>query len=167
MITLVRIGSIPFLMLSFYLNATLTLVVFMFACATDFADGFMAKRFNQTSRFGALLDPVADKLLINTALLLMAGGGQIHGVHLIPAVVTVWRELFISGLREFLAASGKDMHISGLAQYKTAIQMMAITCLFANFCRVLQVAGHILLWASAVLAVISGWQYFRLARPFR
>jgi CDP-diacylglycerol--glycerol-3-phosphate 3-phosphatidyltransferase len=155
-VTFVRIGIIPFLVAAFYINTKLALGVFMFACATDYVDGYVAKRFKQSSRFGALIDPVADKLLISSALLMMSGLGKVREIHLIPAAIIVWREFLVSGLREFLAASGRDLPVSTLAKYKTALQMGAITCVLADF----YIYGIILLWASAAISMISAVQYF-------
>jgi CDP-diacylglycerol--glycerol-3-phosphate 3-phosphatidyltransferase len=154
------VGIIPFLVLSFYVSEILALVMFIFACVTDYADGYIAKRFNQSSRFGAFLDPIADKLLVSTALLMMAGMGQIRGFHLIPASIVLCREFFISGLREFLAASGKELRVSNIAKYKTTLQMTAITCLLTNV-NVSWFAGNVLLWASAALSVVTGAHYLK------
>jgi CDP-diacylglycerol--glycerol-3-phosphate 3-phosphatidyltransferase len=120
----------------------------------------MAKRFKQFSRFGALIDPIADKLLISAALVMVSGFGIVGGVHLIPSAMTVGREFLISGLREFLAESGQDLPVSTLAKYKTALQMLAITCLLAGF----SLYGLVLLWLSAGISVLSAAQYFHQIR---
>jgi CDP-diacylglycerol--glycerol-3-phosphate 3-phosphatidyltransferase len=159
-VTFVRIGIIPFLLAAFYISTKLALGMFMFACATDYVDGYMSKRFKQSSRFGALIDPVADKLLVSSTLIMISGFGHVRNIHLVPATIIVCREFLVSGLREFLAVSGKDLPVSNVAKYKTALQMGAITCFLADW----HISGIVLLWFSAAISVFSAIQYFQGVR---
>lgn len=166
-LTFVRVGIVPFLVLAFFVpgawGTVLTLVLFLIASATDYADGYIARRFQQVSPFGAFLDPIADKILVAATLLMMVGTGRIAGVHLLPAVIIVCREFIISGLREFLAAAGEELRVSHLAKWKTFTQIGAIAVLLAGRNVLFQCIGTVLLWTSAVLAVITGISYLKIS----
>ena len=135
-ITLARIVLIPCFVVAFYLptrNAGLiTAAIFCLAGFTDWLDGFLARKLNQTSRFGAFLDPVADKLIVAVALVLLVGRyGSVWIT--IPAVVIVSREIAISALREWMAEIGQrtKVSVSYIGKLKTAIQILAIILLLA------------------------------------
>lgn len=169
-LTFIRMGVIPFLVLTFFfkypLGSFLPLGMFIFASLTDYADGYIARKFQQSSKLGSFLDPIADKLLVSTTLLMMAGTGRIGSINLIPAVIILCREFIISGLREFLAATGQELQVSKLAKYKTMLQMMAITCLLADLTRQIFLLGSLLLWISAFLTVITGIAYIKISFAF-
>jgi CDP-diacylglycerol--glycerol-3-phosphate 3-phosphatidyltransferase len=173
-LTFARIAAVPLLILAFFIRKPignyLTLFIVIFASLTDYADGYIARRFRMTSKIGAFLDPVADKLLISAALLLLAGSGKIFSYHLIPASIIICRELIISGLREFLAAMGLELPVLMLAKCKTALQMIAVTCLscdiLTSHVRIVQLIGWAALWVASLLAVITGVRYVRLAIRF-
>ncbi|MDR2464156.1 MAG: CDP-diacylglycerol--glycerol-3-phosphate 3-phosphatidyltransferase [Holosporales bacterium] len=160
-LTFARICVIPFLVCSFFFNECITLTIFILASVTDYMDGYIAKKFKQISRFGAFLDPIADKLLIATTLFMIAGTKKIEGINLIPAVVVLCREFIISGLREFLATSGNELCVISIAKYKTTLQMVSITCLLANWFIYVRYVGVCLLWISALLATISSVVYIK------
>lgn len=106
------------------------LFLFLFASLTDYFDGWIAREWNQVSRFGAMLDPIADKAMVVIALAVLLG---IHGITawtLIPIVVILFREVFVSGLREFLGADASLLKVTRLAKWKTTVQMVAIALLF-------------------------------------
>ena len=107
------------------------MTIFLLASLTDYVDGYLARAWNQISRFGAMLDPIADKAVVVIALAVILG---IHGITawtLIPVVAILLREVFVSGLREFLGHQAGTLKVTPLAKWKTMVQMVAITMLFA------------------------------------
>lgn len=166
-LTFVRVLLIPFLAGTFFIKLpvgpVLALGIFLLASVTDYADGYIARRYHQVSPFGTFLDPIADKILVAATLLLMAGTGQISGMNLLPAVVIICREFIISGLREFLAATGEELQVSILAKWKTFVQIAAIAVLLTRGSAWMLNLGSGLLWLSAFLAVVTGIAYFRIS----
>lgn len=109
----------------------LAMILFLAASLTDYVDGYLARAWNQISRFGAMLDPIADKAVVVIALAVILG---IHGITawtLIPVTAILFREVFVSGLREYLGHSAATLKVTPLAKWKTMVQMVAITMLFA------------------------------------
>ncbi|MEK9682997.1 MAG: CDP-diacylglycerol--glycerol-3-phosphate 3-phosphatidyltransferase [Rhodospirillaceae bacterium] len=169
MMTLGRIIAIPAMVPLFYLESALGQWVacglFALAAFTDFLDGFLARAWSQQSAFGRFLDPVADKLLVSATLLLLAGFGQISGITLLPALVILFREIVVSGLREFLAGIQVSIPVSKLAKWKTALQMFAIGFLIVRdhgpvFLNI-NLIGEFCLWGAAGLTLITGYDYLR------
>jgi CDP-diacylglycerol--glycerol-3-phosphate 3-phosphatidyltransferase len=160
-LTFMRIVVIPFLVCSFFFNELITLAIFVLASTTDYVDGYIAKKFKQASKFGAFLDPIADKLLVTTTLFMLAGTKKIEGINLIPSVIILCREFIISGLREFLATSGEELCVLNVAKYKTTIQMISIACLLTNLFTYVRYIGIFLLWISASLSTISSVLYIK------
>lgn len=110
----------------------LALILFLTAALTDYFDGFLARRWKQVSNFGKMLDPIADKAMTIIALVMLAillGGTTLY---VLPAMAIIFREVFISGLREFLGARSEGLAVTRLAKWKTAVQMIAVTVLFAH-----------------------------------
>jgi cardiolipin synthase len=178
LLTWLRVALIPLVVGVYYLpehwlhvadrNLASTLV-FIVAAITDWFDGYLARRWNQTSAFGAFLDPVADKLMVAGALLVLV---QLDRVNAIIAFIIIGREITISALREWMAEIGarKSVAVSSLGKIKTAAQMVAIPMLlFHNpmFDGVLDIhkCGEILLWIAGVLTVWSMFYYLRRAWP--
>ena len=169
LLTLFRIGLIPVLVASFYvggeLGNRLACAVFVLAAVTDFLDGYIARRLDQRSALGRFLDPVADKLVVAAALMMMVGFGQIAGLAVLPALVILCREILVSGLREYLAGLSVGVPVSRLAKWKTAIQMTAIAILLLGEAGPWDVPwatiGEIGLWAAALLTLITGYDYLR------
>jgi CDP-diacylglycerol--glycerol-3-phosphate 3-phosphatidyltransferase len=108
------------------------LALFGLAALTDFFDGYLARLWNQTSRFGAMLDPIADKAMVVIALLIIVGFSGMDPWLLLPASVIIFREVFVSGLREFLGNDAKTLAVTKLAKWKTTAQMLAIAVLFSK-----------------------------------
>ncbi|UWQ19010.1 CDP-diacylglycerol--glycerol-3-phosphate 3-phosphatidyltransferase [Jannaschia sp. M317] len=108
------------------------LVLFVVAAVTDWFDGYIAREFNQESRFGAMLDPIADKAMVVIALLVITGFSGMNPWILLPATVILFREVFVSGLREFLGATSSTLKVTKLAKWKTTAQMVAIAVLFST-----------------------------------
>ncbi len=140
-------------------------VIFVCACITDYFDGYFARAWDQASHLGRLLDPIADKLLVASTLLSLVSLDRIEGLTLIPALVILCREIFVSGLREFLAELRKVLPVSYLAKWKTVMQMTALTFLLTGDTQVFQVhlhqVGILLLWVAAILTVVTGMEYLK------
>lgn len=172
LITVLRVLLIPIFILLFYLPYHWSYMaassVFAFAAATDWLDGYLARRLEQSTPFGAFLDPVADKLMVAVALVLLV---QTHANLwlTLPAAVIIGREIVISALREWMAEIGAraQVAVSNLGKWKTAAQMLALVILLANppaftFWVVL---GYVLLLVAAGLTLWSMIQYLRAAWP--
>lgn len=175
LLTWARIVAIPLIVGVFYLqgldvasrNLTATVLFVVFA-ATDWADGFLARRWNQTSAFGAFLDPVADKFLVCASLLVLV---HLDRADVFVALIIIGREIAISSLREWMALIGatKSVAVHMVGKLKTSVQMIAIPFLLYDgvlFGRVdTAVWGHWLIWISAVLTVWSMVYYLQKALP--
>jgi cardiolipin synthase len=144
----------------------LALAVFIAAAVTDFLDGYYARAWDQQSAFGRMLDPIADKLLVASCLLMLAAEDSIHGWTLWAAIVILCREILVSGLREYLAGLRVSVPVTRLAKWKTTIQLVAIGFLLAGeagdqLIPVTTRVGIALLWISAIFTLYTGWDYFR------
>jgi len=171
LLTLIRIGLIPVFVLAYYLPVTwaniATTVIFVLAGITDWFDGYLARRLNQTSAFGAFLDPVADKLMVAVALILLM---QTHPTvwMAMPTAVIIGREIAVSALREWMAELGERAHVavSFLGKYKTAAQIAALILLLYHdplFGLDTPRIGFALLYAAAGLTLWSMLVYLRAA----
>lgn len=169
LLTLSRIVVIPALVATFYLEPPLAnwLAVILFAAAgvTDFFDGWLARRSGQMSKLGRFLDPVADKLLVAAAIVMVVAFGRVDGVSVMAAVVIMCREILVTGLREFLAEIRVAVPVSRLAKWKTTVQMIAIGFLLLGDAgpAALHVkpVGTALLWIAAILTMYTGYDYLR------
>src|ERR1043165_5412571 len=175
LLTYARIAAVPIVVACMYFQAILeyglwlrwvALFVFIAAGLTDVLDGYVARSWGQQSVFGRMLDPIADKLLVSSCLLMLAADGTIRGWALWAAIVILCREILVSGLREYLAALRVSVPVTKLAKWKTTIQLVAIGFLLAGEAGDLVVPvvtqiGLLLLWISAILTVYTGWDYFR------
>lgn len=171
-ITLLRIGLIPVFFICFYLPfkyAHLSAaIIFALACFTDWLDGYLARKLGQTSPFGAFLDPVADKLLVATSLLMLVGSKDLQFITL-PSIIIVGREIVISALREWMAEIGSraSVAVGMIGKIKTFMQMIAIVSLLAfdsNF-TVFTYIGVAILYMAAIMTVWSMVVYLRAAWP--
>jgi cardiolipin synthase len=171
MLTLSRIGAIPLIIATFYIESHLGnwigLAVLVYAGATDFFDGFVARVMAQQSALGKFLDPIADKLLVGSLLVMLVAFDRIPGIAVLPAIVILCREILVSGLREFLAGVKISMPVSRLSQWKTGLQMTVLGFLlvgpagpmFGRFSTTeIGVTG---LWIAALLTLITGYDYLR------
>lgn len=175
LLTYSRIIAVPVIVLCFFLEGRLqssdfarwlALAIFVAASLTDFFDGYLARKWKQTSNIGRMLDPIADKLVVSVVLLLLAAEGSIAGWSLWAAVIILCREILVSGLREYLATLEVSVPVSRLAKWKTAIQLVAIGFLLAGpagdkIIPYVSEAGLVLLWISALVTLYTGWDYFR------
>jgi cardiolipin synthase len=144
------------------------LLIFVAAALTDLLDGYFARSWDQQSPLGRMLDPIADKLLVGSCLLMLGADGTILGWSLWAAVIILCREILVSGLREFLAELHVRVRVSRLAKWKTTVQLVAIGFLIAGEAgdEVLPATTHIgiaLLWVSAIVTLYTGWDYLRVA----
>ncbi|EHD22108.1 MULTISPECIES: CDP-diacylglycerol--glycerol-3-phosphate 3-phosphatidyltransferase [Brenneria] len=169
LLTLFRVALIPFFVLAFYLPfgwaPLVCALIFIFAAVTDWFDGFLARRWKQTTRFGAFLDPVADKVMVAVALVLVAEHYHSWWITL-PAATMIAREIIISALREWMAEIGKrsSVAVSWIGKVKTTAQMMALFALLWRPERFVEGAGVIALYVAAVLTFWSMFQYLNAAR---
>jgi CDP-diacylglycerol--glycerol-3-phosphate 3-phosphatidyltransferase len=136
-LTILRLLAAPGVALMFLYFARpfadwLAMLLFIGAAVTDYFDGYLARLWRQESRFGAMLDPIADKAMVVIALLVITGFSGMDPWILLPATVIIFREIFVSGLREFLGDQAKTLKVTMLAKYKTFLQMTAMTFLFAK-----------------------------------
>ena len=171
-LTIGRIILVPFFVLAFYLPGfygdLTAFILFVIASFTDFLDGMLARMMGEESKLGELLDPIADKIIVATALILLVMDGTIRHYEVIAAIIILTREILISGLREFLAKGQIKLPVSNLAKLKTFLQMVAISLLLTgetgnkifNFEDYnAQTIGIILLWLSAFLTLYTGYEY--------
>ncbi len=165
-LTVSRIIMIPVLVASFYLNGKvaniLASLIFIFASVTDFFDGFLARALKAHTKFGQVLDPIADKLLVAAALVMLI---HLQRAPFLPALLILCREILISGLREHLSQFKISIPVSGLAKVKTALQMVAIIILILGLpvlhYPILIDLGRICLWCAAILTLATGYLYMK------
>ena len=173
-LTIGRIIIVPFFVFAFYLPGfygdVIAFSLFIVASFTDVLDGLLARMFKEESKLGELLDPIADKIIVAAALILLVMNGVIKNYEVVAAIIILTREILISGLREFLAKGQIKMPVSNLAKLKTFLQMFSIAILLTgetgnkiiNFQDYnAQTIGIILLWLSAFLTLYTGYEYLR------
>ncbi len=140
--------------------------LFVAACVTDWLDGYLARAWEQQSTLGRMLDPIADKLLVATTLLMLTYDRTIVDWHVWAAVIILCREILVSGLREFLAELNVKVHVTQLAKWKTSLQMIALAVLLAGpagdaLVPGVSASGLALLWLAAVLTLWTGYDYLQ------
>ena len=173
-LTIGRIILVPIFISTFYLPGALgdwiPFFIFVLASFTDFLDGLLARLYKEESKLGEILDPVADKIIVASALVLLVMDDTIRNYEVIAAIIIMIREILISGLREFLAKVQVAMPVTSLAKFKTFIQMFAIAILLTGESGNLLLnfgdynahsIGIILLWLSAFLTLYTGYDYIR------
>jgi len=172
LLTLSRIAAIPLLvMLLAFSHAWADLAataLFALAAITDYLDGQLARHWRQTSDFGRMLDPIADKLLVGAVLMVLVGTSRLSRFGLYPAIVIMLREILVSGLREYLAGMRVGLPVTKLAKWKTGVQLTALGALIAGNGTPtllglgtfpLALIGEALLWLAALLTLLTGWDY--------
>lgn len=169
LLTLARIALIPALLILMLhphvLMAWAALTLYIVMAATDWLDGYIARAYNQGSDLGRMLDPVADKILVAAMFIALASNGAINGWWLALPVIILTREFLVSGLREYMGPRGITVHVSKLAKWKTATQMLSLGFLImaphyidAGIC------GLLLLLLATALTVKTGIDYMQAAR---
>ena len=165
-LTVGRIGCVPIVVAMFYLDGDwprwVTCAVFTVAATTDYVDGYLARNWQQQSLFGRWLDPVADKLLVAAAVVMLVG---FERAPVVPSLIIVLREITVSGLREYMAEVSVGLPVSRLAKWKTAVQMTAIGFLLVGGAGPawlpVEAIGWWGLWIAAILTLVTGWDYLQ------
>ena len=173
-LTIGRIIIVPIFVFTFFIPGLfgdlIPFFLFVLASFTDYLDGLLARLFKEESKLGELLDPIADKILVAAALILLVMNGTIKNYEVIAAIIILTREILISGLREFLAKGKITMQVTSLSKLKTFIEMTSIAILLTgesgnkifNFQDYnAQTVGIILLWLSSFLTLYTGYDYIR------
>lgn len=159
-VTLSRIGFVPFIIMSLYCESPYrdwyASGLFILACLTDYLDGILARKLQSQSLFGKFMDPLADKILITSILIIMI---PLEGVSPILVIILLARDTLIAGLRAIAATHNIIISASQLGKWKTVLQMIAIPCVLIKI-PLLSQAGHILLWSSVILSLISALMYY-------
>jgi CDP-diacylglycerol---glycerol-3-phosphate 3-phosphatidyltransferase len=175
LLTYARIAAVPVVVALMYWQSIfagplwlrwVALTIFISAGVTDILDGYFARSWGQQSSLGRMLDPIADKLLVASSLLMLAAEDTIRGWTLLAAVVILCREILVSGLREYLAELRVSVPVTRLAKWKTLGQMVAVGFLIAGpagdrIIPAVTQTGIVLLWLSALLTLYTGWDYMR------
>jgi cardiolipin synthase (CMP-forming) len=182
LLTYARIAAVPVVVACMYWQSILAgdlglrwvaLAIFIAAGITDILDGYFARSLGQQSSFGRMLDPIADKLLVASCLLMLAADETIKGWSLLAAIVILCREILVSGLREYLAELRVSVPVTRLAKWKTTVQLVAIGFLLAGkagddviahatgAAQVVSFTGLTLLWISAIVTLYTGYDYFQ------
>lgn len=170
LLTYSRVLAVPLLVAALFWGGVggrwAAFIIFTLASITDFLDGWLARRWNQQSEMGRMLDPIADKLLVGAALMMLVYTGTISGWHVVAAILILSREILVSGLREYLAATQVSLQVTWLAKWKTAVQMIAIGLLLAGPAAEISIPGSIVfglmgLWVAALLTLVTGYDYLK------
>ncbi len=171
LLTFSRIVAVPvvvgFMFMDPPLGNWLAFSAYTYACVTDFFDGYLARAMELQSSLGRMLDPIADKLLVAAVLLMLGAVGPLNGIHLLPAVVILCREILVSGLREFLAEVQVSVPVSSLAKWKTTIQMLALGFLLVGdagphlWVASTSNVGIAGIWLAAAITLVTGYDYLR------
>ena len=170
-LTLSRILAVPVLVALLWPGATpvayaVTFALYCLIGATDWVDGAIARSRGAVSRLGIFLDPIADKIMVVAVIVTLVFTRDIHGLHVLPALVILLREIIVSGLREYLAGLSVSVPVSQLAKWKTAVQMTALGGLILAGALPawpwLAGAALALLWVAAALTLVTGYSYLRV-----
>ncbi|OEY87078.1 CDP-diacylglycerol--glycerol-3-phosphate 3-phosphatidyltransferase [Wolbachia pipientis] len=163
LLTISRVLAIPVIVLSFYIQNRyanlITILTFTFACITDFFDGYLARMWKVQSRFGKLLDPIADKLIVVSTIIMLIYKHKVDDFTVIPSIIIICREILVSGLREFLITVNVSLPVSKVGKIKTFFQMIAVIALILDDYIVVKEVGVICLWCAALITVWSGYRY--------
>ncbi|MEQ1576359.1 MAG: CDP-diacylglycerol--glycerol-3-phosphate 3-phosphatidyltransferase [Hyphomicrobium sp.] len=170
-LTYARIVAVPLLVACLYflrgdIARWSAFALFAAAALTDWLDGYLARAWAQQSTLGRMLDPIADKLIVGATLLMLVHDNTIAGLSVWAAVIILCREILVSGLREFLAELNVKIHVSRLAKWKTALQMIALAVLLAGPAAEkifpgTTALGLIVLWVAALLTLWTGYDYLK------
>ena len=176
LLTLSRILAVPILVFLLWrptpIDYAVTFVLYCIVGITDYFDGYLARAQGQISRFGQFLDPIADKIMVAAVIVMLISSRkanpipEIDGLHIIPALVILLREIIVSGLREFLAPLHVSMPVSALAKWKTTLQLVSLGALILGGAFPTEPWVHNVgiasLWAAAALTLVTGYDYLRI-----
>lgn len=166
LLTIARIAAIPVIVFLAVTDSNFArwfaLLLFIVASLTDYLDGYLARTMNLVSPLGRMLDPIADKLLVGALLIALAWDRTFTQLDLIPAIAIMLREIFVSGLREYLGNENVVVPVSNLAKYKTTLQLISLAvCLAEPVFPGLMTISNVLLWAAALITLWTGWSYWQ------
>ncbi|MDG7056355.1 MAG: CDP-diacylglycerol--glycerol-3-phosphate 3-phosphatidyltransferase [Wolbachia endosymbiont of Meromenopon meropis] len=163
LLTISRALAVPVIILSFYIENKyanlITISVFIFACIADFFDGYLARAWKVQSKFGKLFDPIADKLIVISTIMMLVYKHKVNDYTIIPSVIIVCREILVSGLREFLIATNVSLPVSKAGKIKTFLQMLAVVILIIDNCKITQYIGATCLWIASIITIWSAHKY--------
>ena len=176
LLTLSRILAVPILVFLLWrpqpIDYAITFVLYCIVGITDYFDGYLARAWNSISRLGQFLDPIADKIMVAAVLIMLISSRksnpvpEIAGLHIIPALVILLREIIVSGLREFLGPLNVSVPVSALAKWKTTLQLVALGALILGGALPAQpwvhAIGILTLWTAAALTLVTGYDYLRI-----
>ena len=176
LLTLSRILAVPILVFLLWRPApvdyAVTFVLYCIVGITDYFDGYLARAQGKISRLGQFLDPIADKIMVAAVLIMLISSRkanpvpEIAGLHLIPALIILLREIMVSGLREFLAGLQISVPVSALAKWKTTLQLVALGALILGgavpHMPWVHMTGLAALWGAAALTLVTGYDYLRI-----
>ncbi len=166
-LTIARILVIPIIIITFYFEQSklahkIGAILFLLASITDFFDGYLARKYNIVSKFGKMLDPIADKLLIGSVIIMLVKNDRANEI---PCILILAREFLVAGLREFLAQIKVSVPVSRLGKVKTFLQMMSLIILIlgsvGSGISCLDTVGQIFLWFAAILTIVTGFSYLK------
>ncbi len=167
-LTILRIVLIPSIILCVELENEkyhwIALTLYVTACFSDFFDGYLARKFDIESNFGRFLDPIADKILVVSVLIILIAKDLITGVFVYPALIIILREIIVSGLRDFFLHSSKTLLVTNLAKWKTLIQMSSLGFLIVqnNFeTKLILYIGNLGLTFASAITIYTGYIYFK------
>ena len=170
LLTYARIVAVPVVVILVVAGSPalrwLALIIYIAAAISDYLDGYLARRWNQGSELGRMLDPIADKLLVGALIVAFAWDHSFGAWDLIPALAILLREIFVPGLREYMGPKNIVVKVMQLAKWKTTVQMLALVFVFlAPLMSGAGLVAVLLLWLAAILTVVTGAQYFMFAWP--
>ncbi|MDD9331647.1 MAG: CDP-diacylglycerol--glycerol-3-phosphate 3-phosphatidyltransferase [Wolbachia sp.] len=163
LLTISRVFAIPAIILSFYIKNKyanlITISIFILTCITDFFDGYLARTWKVQSKFGRLFDPIADKLIVVSTIIMLIYKHKVNDFTIVPSIIIICREILVPGLREFLIAINVSLPVSKAGKVKTFLQMVAVVTLIMDNYEITQYIGEICLWIAAVITVWSCYNY--------
>ena len=168
-LTLIRVAVIPIIVVCIYLKspffAWTSFILFCLASVTDYFDGYLARLRNEVTNFGTVLDPIADKLLVASVILILTAKNVISDWSTIPALIILLREITVSGLREYLAGIKVSIPVTKIAKLKTALQLSALALLILSegmtSLTLIIYLGKILLWLAGLLTLYTAYDYIK------
>lgn len=171
LLTYGRIAAAPLVGATFFIEGNwgpwIAFSIFVIASITDYFDGYLARIWNEQSALGRMLDPIADKLLVAVSILVLVADGMLAGWSIWAAIIVLMREIFVSGLREFLAELRVSVPVTWLAKWKTTIQLVSIAALLVAPALQGAKSGYIinmglaLFWVAAIVTLYTGYDYLR------
>lgn len=161
-LTIIRFICVPFICILMWLDTDITrvlsFILTLSAAITDFFDGYIARKLNAISKFGICMDPIIDKVLIITVMIMLI---YVEKIHLLPALVIIFREILISGIREFVGNYNIKLPVSQLAKIKTFLQMVAVIVLMIASSNIVIFLGNFVLYIAMILTCITGYEYYK------